>query len=315
MLFDTYYSKVIPNFNRELENPNKNYSEVLDIIAPHSEVPRSEYNYVMNSDGLRSIEFDPMPEVIALGCSITLGQGLPVDLRWSDLLSKRIDKPIGNISYSGAAINKDISSFFGLVNQYGKCPKILLCNFANFERFYFIDEGGQYLRDWYINYSPKVTKAKVPWNYQEILPYEWVYYQNLDHIKMLEVFCDSVGIKLLWTCWSNALTVEMESFLTCNFKHYVPNMVRKVFPENFEFNVVANTVDDLEKSYKMKNWDIVRCHKEYKDMYPEIFEYAYDKNKIAGPWGSGSHWPHPGLHKQLHFADFFYEELKDRSWI
>lgn len=315
MLFDTYYNKVIPNFGRDLDNPNKDYSSTVGIIAPHSEVERKEYNYVFNSDGLRSIDFDPMPEIIALGCSLTLGQGLPVNLRWSDILSEKIGIPIGNISYSGASINKDVSSFFGLINQYGKYPKTLICNFANFERFYFIDEGGQYLRDWYINYSPKVTKAKAPWNYQEILPYEWVYYQNLDHIKMLEVFCDSVGINLIWSCWSNALTEDMENFLTCNFKHYVPDPVRKSFPENFEFNVYANTIEDLGPSYKMKNWEVIKCHKDYMDRYPEIFDYAYDKNKFSGPWGPGAHWPHPGVHKQVHWAEFYLNELKSRGWV
>ena len=314
MVFNTYYSRVIPNFNRDLNSPTKNYSEERDIIGPHSEIKRDEYNYVFNSDGLRSIEFSTHPKVIALGCSITLGQGLPEHLRWSDILSKKIDMPIGNISYSGASINKDISSFFGMVNQYGYLPEYLICNFANFERFYFIDEGGKYLRDWYINYSPKVTKATAPWNYQEILPYEWVYYQNLDHIKMLETFCDASGVKLIWSCWSNALTKEMEEFLICNFRHYVQDPVRKEFPDSFEFNVEAKTIEDLPKFYKMNNWDNIRCHEEESILYKEIFDFGYDKNKIAGKWGQGSHWPHPGVHKQIHWAEFYYNELKKRNW-
>ena len=76
-----------------------------------------------------------------------------------EILSKKINKPIGNISYSGAAINKLVSSFFGLINKYDYVPKTVICNFANFERFYFVTPSGESMQDWYINYSPKVTKA------------------------------------------------------------------------------------------------------------------------------------------------------------
>jgi hypothetical protein len=315
MLFDLYNPRVIPNFNYDKNDRDKDYSEIREIIGPHSEIPRKEYSYILNYDGLRSVEFNTKPEIIALGCSLTLGQGLPQHLRWSDLLSNKIEKEIGNISYSGAAINKNVSSFFGLVNQYNYLPKILICNFANFERFYFVDSEAQYLRDWYINYSPKVTKAKAPWNYEEILPYEWVYYQNLDHIKMLETFCDASDIKLIWSCWSNALTEEQEDFLVKNFKHYIKDPVRKEFPPDFEFNVDAKTISDLRPHYKMIDWDNNKCHLKDYGENEEIFDYAYDKNKIAGSWGSGSHWPHPGVHKQIHWAEFYYQELKNRNWV
>ena len=316
MLFDTYYPRVIPNFDRDLNDPDKDYSSKRAIIGPHSEVPRLEYDYIFNSDGLRSLEFSTKPNVIALGCSKTLGQGLPVNLRWTDLLQEKMNLHgnynIGNISYSGAAINKDVSSFFGLINQYKYLPEYVICNFANFERFYFIDEGGKYLRDWYINYSPKVTKAYAPWNYEEILPYEWVYYQNLDHIKMLETFCDATGIKLIWSCWSNALTEEMEMFLESNFKHYVKDTVRKEFPSDFEFNVDVPDVTKLKPHYQMINWKEIKCHLKESKIYEDIFDFGYDRQKLSGSWGSGAHWPHPGVHKQIHWAEFYYNILQEK---
>lgn len=315
MLFKLYNSRVIPNFNYDPYNKDKDYSEVRDIIGPHSELPNKNYNYIFNKDGLRSIEFSTKPEVVALGCSITLGQGLPVELRWSDILSKKIEQPIGNISYSGAAINKCVSSFFGMINQYNYIPKTVICNFANFERFYFVDENSTHMRDWYINYSPKVTKAHAPWNYQEILPYEWVYYQNLDHIKMLEVFCKSNNINLIWSCWSNALNKDQEAFLLENFENYVQDPVRKQFPDSFEFNVYAQKISELRPYYKMIDWNNIKCHlKEYGE-HEEIFDYGYDKNKIAGKWGSGSYWPHPGVHKQTHWAEFYYDEIIKKGWV
>lgn len=160
MLFNIFNPRVIPHSGIDRDNPKKDYSNIAKILGAHSEVPRSEYEYKWNSDGLRSIEFSNKPEIVALGCSVTLGQGMPEHLRWADILSKQIDKPIGNISYSGAAINKDVSSLFGMINQYKYIPKIIIANFANFERFYFISDDGEYFRDWYANHSPKKNQGK-----------------------------------------------------------------------------------------------------------------------------------------------------------
>lgn len=307
MLFDVFNPRVIPHVGLDRNNPHKDYTQFQPILGQHSEINRPEYDYKWNSDGLRSIEFSTHPPVVALGCSVTLGQGLPHDLAWPQLLAGLYEAPVGSIAYSGASANKLVSSFFGMIHQYKYKPEIVIAHFANFERFYFIDSKGDGLRDWYANHSPKVTKATAPWNYQEILPYEWVYHQNLDHIKMLEAFCEINGIKLMWSTWSSTLTDEQEQFLKDNFRYYVPDATRKDFPPNFETGVFAKDLSELPDKYEMINWQ--GCHQDYKDKYPDVFDYGYDYHKIAGHWGPGAHWPHPGLHRQLHIAEFWKEQL------
>jgi hypothetical protein len=220
---------------------------------------------------------------------------------------------VANLAYSGAAANKLVSSFMGAIHQYQYKPKTVIAYFANFERFYFIDGYGNGLRDWYINHKAKKTKVTAPWDYEEILPYEWVYYNNLDHIKMLEAFCEAAGINLIWSCWSNGLTSEQEQFLKDNFRHYVSDPVKKQFPSNFETGVHVSSPDKLTPFFEMINWP--GCHADYKEKHPEIFDYGYDYHKIAGDWGPGAHWPHPGLHWQLHIAEFFHDELSKRGWL
>jgi hypothetical protein len=311
MLFDIFNPRVIPHMGIDRNNPKKNYSGMQDILAVHSEIPREGYDYRWNSDGLRSVEFSTEPPIVALGCSITLGQGLPEEARWTNILSKKIGVPIGNISYSGAAANKLVSSFLGMIHQYKYKPKTVIAYFANFERFYFISPEGERMQEWFINHSPKVTKAKAPWNYEEILPYELVYYQNLDHIKMLEAFCESNGITLYWSCWSNGLTDEQEQFLKDNFRHYVPDTTKKEFPPNFETGVSVQDVSELDSNFEIINWN--GCHEEYKIKYPEIFNYGYDYHKFPYDYGRlkgiGAHWPHPGVHKQVHVAEFFEKQI------
>ena len=311
MLFDIFNPRVIPHLGIDRSNPKKNYANIQPILAPHSEVARGEYDYCWNSDGLRSIEFSTKPEIITLGCSITLGQGMPEGLRWTNILSDLVKMPVGNISYSGAAANKLVSSFLGMIHQYKYKPKIVIAHFANFERFYFISQDGNAMHEWYINHKQKKTKAIAPWDYEEILPYEWVYYQNLDHIKMLEAFCESNNIKLFWSTWSNSLTDEQEQFLKDNFRNYVSDVTKKEFPPDFEFNVNPKNVSGLKPNYEMINWQ--GCHREYKDKYSEIFDYAYDYHKFPYDHGRlkgpGAHWPHPGLHKHLHIAEFWEKQI------
>ncbi len=314
-LFNMFCPRIIPYCGIDSNNPNKDYSYITRVYAAHSEIERAEYNYVFNSDGIRSIDFSSKPEIVAIGCSITMGQGMPEEFRWSDLLSKKINMPIGNISYSGAAINKNVSSFIAMTKQYDYVPKVLIANFANFERFFFIDGSGSYMRDWYANHKQKKTKVFAPWDYEEILPYEWVYYNNLDHIKMLEAFCKFSGIKLIWSTWSTALSEDQELFLQNNFENYVQDPTRIDFPKDFEYSVNPKSVSDLERYYKMYKWDDTPCHIDYKDRYPEIFDHGYDYHKIAGSWGPGAHWPHPGLHRHLHWAEFYEKELKSRGWM
>lgn len=317
MLFDIFNPRVIPHMGIDRNNPKKDYSSVQAVLAAHAEIARDEYNYKWNSDGLRSIEFSCQPPIVALGCSITLGQGLPESLRWTNILSEKINIPIGNISYSGAAANKLVSSFLGMIHQYRYKPNIVIAHFANFERFYFISPNGESMQEWFINHSSKKTKVTAPWNYEEILPYEWVYYQNLDHIKMLEAFCDSNEIDLYWSCWSNGISEEQEQFLKDNFRHYVPDTTKKEFPANFELGVSAQSVSELTPHYAMINW--AGCHENYKQNYPEIFDYAYDYHKFPYDYGRlkgpGAHWPHPGVHKQLHIAEFWEKQIQNKKGL
>lgn len=47
----------------------------------------------------------PTNDLMALGCSCTLGQGVPEDHRWSDVLGRKIDKKIWNFGVSGGGID------------------------------------------------------------------------------------------------------------------------------------------------------------------------------------------------------------------
>jgi hypothetical protein len=308
-LYDLFTPGIIPhNGWWRKEGKFDNIAVSTDILVSHCEIPRKEYNYEWNTDGLRSIEFAKKPPIVALGCSLTLAQGLPVELRWSDLLSKKINMPVGNISYSGASIMQLVSSFLGMINQYKYLPEYVICNMPPFERFYFIDGHGEKMKDYWLGNKATKTKDSAPWDYGATIPYEWVYYQNLEAIKTLEVFCKTNNIKLIWSNWSALIPETLENIIINNFENYHKDPTRKLFPIHFDVGMDPKNVKDLPKYFKMKNWDSIKCHENEFLQFLDIFEHAYDYHKIPVKTDKKiTRCPHPGLHRQLHWVEFYYD--------
>jgi hypothetical protein len=64
------------------------------------------FDYHFNSQGFRSNEFDTdIPGIMYLGCSLTLGEALPAELTWPQLVSKSMGQPCWNLGQSGAAMD------------------------------------------------------------------------------------------------------------------------------------------------------------------------------------------------------------------
>ena len=312
-LYKLYTDEIIPH-----DNVNYPLNDgVQRVLSRHNEIPREEYSYLWNSHGLRSIEFDLKPEILTMGCSITFGTGLPNEFRWNSMLQEKLKKNgsnllIGDLSYNGAAPVKNIISFFNYIKQMDYLPKYVICNFSNLERLYFPNSTIDHMSDLFW-YSDKVaTKAKAPFNFSEILPIEWIYFLNLEYIKILEIFCSKNDIKLIWSTWSTNLSDEMEKFLSTNFNNYFPDATRKEFPSEFEYNFYCDSIEGLDNLYAMNDYDNVLCHKELKESNLEIFDYAYDYQQVKVDYidGLAAIHPHPGIHRHAHWSEFYFNALK-----
>lgn len=299
--FDQY--KLIPQQGNPLS--------IEKVISKHSEIPRKEYDYIFNSDGVRSIEFSEKPNILAMGCSLTFGLGLPVELTWPSLLEKKIGYKIGNLSYNGASPVKNISAFFSLIKKYNYIPEYVICNFANMERSIFFTNNTVSDIFW-VDYLFKF-KDSYPYDYERIIPVEWIYFLNLEYIKMLEIFCKHNSIKLIWSTWSNNIKEDYEQYIKNNFNYYFSDTTRELFPRSFEYGYNAKNHQEILEHNKMINWDSIKCHSEYYEKYPDIFHYAYDYHQIKVDYIDGvpPTKPHPGIHNQLHWAEFYYNIIKN----
>jgi hypothetical protein len=61
--------------------------------------------YKINSHGFRSDEFDGGPYLVALGCSYTVGIGLPVEATWPYLVGQALGLKVANLAWGGYSID------------------------------------------------------------------------------------------------------------------------------------------------------------------------------------------------------------------
>lgn len=294
-------------------NPNRNWECEMPIFSPWSEIERPEYTYKYNRDGFRSIDFLENPEIISLGCSITFGHGLPIHHTWPHILTELLNSDgnnykYGNISYVGGSAMKSISAFFSLVRMYKLKPKYVVANFPNLERFWFMSTNMDGLYDYHLSPQKMKMKAHAPYDYSELVPIEQAYFSNLEYIKLLETFCSSTGIQLIWSTWTTNLTMEMEQFLVETFDYYFPDTTRLDWKPNSEYFVDAKDRSELVDIFRIKNYEKIRCHSDLSNL--EDFDFAYDYHKNPGnPSGTSVCWPHVGLHRHLHWAEMYYQKI------
>ena len=269
--------------------------------------PKTEY--YLNNFAYRDVDWVGKAEILAVGCSNTYGFGVVVDGRWTNILEKKINKQIRNLSIPGGSVNELVAKSFEYFKIFGN-PDTMLCLFPDPLRiklpykkniiegnFDFSNTGNDgYSHDLFLgnvlfsnellNSSRRLKYFKTPYSYGDILPLELPIFLSMQSIHMLEQYCRSNNIKLIWSTWHqntiNALT----------------NVGQNTF-SNFVFNkdlVIGHNLIDIPE-YAGKN-----CHKESRREFGEYFDIGNDIE-------DGINFAHPGVHKHFHIAEAFYEEM------
>jgi hypothetical protein len=265
--------------------------------------------YEINGAGFRG-EFYKNPEIIASGCSITFGLGVPELGRWTNILGNKINKNVMNLGSPGASIE----SICNTIIQYcmnNKMPKEIFCLMPDFFRrmvvvdkeFYKskVDRGSigtkNNLEQIFCN--PTVQKNK-DYIFMEIennkyiedatSPHQLIL-NSINYIYILESFCSTNNIKLYWTTWdvSTAMImdelIKLEDFKLNNYTSFATTNLK-----NADFGSVPY---DCNISHDSEFYGSIYWHRGT--------DYSMIKSKKV------SDYAHPGIHFQYHFADFFYK--------
>jgi len=268
-----------------------------------------EYNtYEINSLGLRGQVYKDV-DVLASGCSITFGIGVPELGRWTNILNDKINKDVMNLGNPGASVR----SICHNIIQYcmnNKMPKEIFCLMPDFFRSMVVVDKEFY--------KSKVSRPDSEEPGSLHLAYcspSLIYYENnifmqikdkkfiedstsphqlvldaVNDIYILESFCLSNNIKLYWTTWHRPSSLILEELI--NLKDF------KL--KNFSPFMVSSKSDNF-KEHIQKYCDLF--HKsEFNDhlCWSKGSDYSIiDYKKAPGEY-------HPGIHFHHHVADFFY---------
>lgn len=82
------------------------------------------FTYKFNSHGFRCEEFSDDPTLMALGCSFTIGIGLPIESIWPELVSRKLDLKCANLGIGGGSLDTAFRLCHGYIDIVK--PKIVI---------------------------------------------------------------------------------------------------------------------------------------------------------------------------------------------
>jgi hypothetical protein len=267
-----------------------------------------EIEYKTNSLGYRDKEFDGKSDILALGCSMTYGQGLPQENIWIDVLSKKLNISFSNLASRGDSTIGQIIKAFYYFQKFGN-PKIVVALFPCFriptpqvkDKMESVNNFRQ-KQFKYNNYMPKIEYteiddsrfikySKAPHDPANIISEDFVFFYEKIFIDMLRQYCKSNGIKFFWTVWDRGYQTKfynkINTFYPDHHKEYC-------YMKEFDWKI-PNT-EEFDKYFEFNALD---CHNEYRQ--DELFYRAADR--------LDPHQPHWGIHKHMHIAENFYGHI------
>jgi len=286
-------------------NNNDNYVKTVD--------DHNDYN--INEFGLRGNIYNDS-EIIGAGCSFTFGVGIPENARWTDILGQKLNTKITNLGLPGYSVEA-ICNFIISYAVNNKMPKKIFCFFPDLFRSLLIEDFDFYFsKKWrrpkvenyrlnltsvnpsiYFNYSEKAAFLEIEDQNKKYIenvfsPHQLII-NSVNAISLLELFCLSNNIDLVWTTWDSASAYIIDMLLKVpNFKL---KKYRKFVNEQYcnYLDVNAAFMDQLCDLNHNSNFINNYCWSKGSD-------YVIINNKEKPNWSA-----HPGIHFQYHVADLF----------
>lgn len=270
--------------------------------------------YEINGLGLRG-EVDPDADVLASGCSITFGIGVPEQGRWTNILSDKMNNSVMNLGNPGGSV----ATICNQIIQYcvnNKMPKEIFCLMPDFLRnmvvvdkeFYRsgVKREGvgtkDYLELMFCNPTIKTDGSVVVMETQDkqniedsVSPHQLIL-NAVNYIYILESFCLVNNIKLYWTTWDRPSSMIIEELL--NLKDFKLKKFVPFYPKSAtdQLNIFIKNTCTSDHNFELKDH---LC-------WPSGSDYSVIDYKKQ------PHMSHPGIHFQHHVADFFYNLTKPR---
>ena len=174
----------------------KNLKENYQLLKENNWID-NHFTYKFNSHGFRCEEFTDNPSIMFLGCSHTLGVGLPIETIWPELVSKQLGMRCANLGIGGSSNDTAFRLCHGWIDIIR--PKIIIILEPYSNRIELIDSYHTYnLSHWMLS-SEESNSKKSFYNFYRT----WIedennsYFQKLRNKLAIENLCNSRNIKLI----------------------------------------------------------------------------------------------------------------------
>ena len=170
--------------------------------------PDKTITYKMNNYGHRSDDFNPLDSnktnILFAGCSITFGDALPHQYRWSEFLYNELefeDKgPYQCLGFLGGGADKIVINIMKYCLKFGN-PDIIFILYSDFSRQTRYIKDSKHFRSMIeLDYSTDPISLE-----SEELAYA-LFTQTQNYMRVLEIYCKMQGIKLVTSSWDSNTT-------------------------------------------------------------------------------------------------------------
>jgi hypothetical protein len=271
--------------NLDWEKPE----EPIYTHLPHNHDLHKALSYRINTEGLCGEDLVNNPDILAIGCSLTVPMGIPHKLSWPHILAKELNMSVNVVAYPGSPVDRIVLNCFRTIEKYGK-PKKIFFLIPNLTRLYI----GEWSKDkenytkkqfnWSWEYNNFFTQTKAnqykPLTYKDFsntkrnIPIELIIQNVFANLDILELFCSVNDIDLKFFSW---------------------NLLADKALDLREYKSFAKPNDKRDWNYEDKHVYLVEdCH-----------EPADEESEYFWSVGLDNPTPHPGVHQHIHIAERF----------
>jgi hypothetical protein len=229
------------------------------------------FEYIRNSDGYRSEEFQKNTNFLFAGCSETFGESAEYKTTWAYKLFNKIKKDKDsycNVSMPGIDVSIIIFNIMLFIEKYGK-PKNIFIVFPGFNRI--IESESKSFTACTVYPDEELHEE----SHEQLSPaskrvVDMIRSVNALQIKNFEMFCREENISLFWSTWdskSNNHILKLDTY-----KNYVGIISDKDIAEHA-----------IDLGYKIKTLELTRSdgvhHGEiFHDYWSNVFYNKYKEN-------------------------------------
>jgi hypothetical protein len=256
---------------------------------------QQDFSYKMNLNGFRSQHFKKLNKkdinILYGGCSWTFGEGLPYEFLWTTLLTNKIknfykDNNIEdfNVGYMGSSIHLIIRNIMAFIRNFGN-PDYIFINFPDIARnINYCDVKKNYMKVYYSNRHLESKMNKTQLKYTKNFVLEDSTLLAVDLINMLEDYCTSNNIKLIWTTW---FYNEVDIYKNLNFKYFM--ISNKEFEIQKPFEFIHHNIPYRENINNLPYWDLARDGNHPGTAWTtyfsnQVYEEFIKRHDVGGVW-------------------------------